>query len=248
VSTRPIALQLFSLRDDAQKDFVGMLKSVADTGYEGVEFAGYGGLGSKELKQILDDLGLKVAGSHIGYNQLKDDLDRVIEFSLKIGCTNVVCPGAPHNMVQDAAGWRSFAGFMEEVAAKCKQHGIRTGYHNHSWEFMKINDQYGLDIFYEAADPGKVFAELDLGWVMHAGVDPVAYMRKFPGRCPLVHVKDFVGKKQTEVGTGDLDLDGIIEASDEAGVEWYIIETEEYNMEPVDSVRVGLENLKAKLA
>lgn len=242
----PIALQLYSLRDDAAKDFPGVLKAVAEMGYEGVEFAGYGGLSASELKKMLDDLGLKVAGSHVAFNLLDKEFNQVVDFNLEIANKYLICPSAPRDLVQEADGWKSFATRMTEIGKKAREQGLQLGYHNHSWEFETIDGEYVLDIFFENADPEAVIAELDLGWVFHAGVDPVTYLQKYEGRCPLIHVKDF--KKdgpQTEVGTGDIDLAGIVKAAKKLNVEWYIIETEEYNMAPVDSVRVGLNNLKA---
>lgn len=244
----PVGLQLYSLRDDAKKDFVGVLKEVARMGYEGVEFAGYWGLGSRELKKILDDLGLKAAGSHVGFGELQNNLNGVLDYLSELGAKYVVCPGAPGEFGKTADGWKSFAAAMSEIGAKCKERGIQLGYHNHSWEFTTFDGKYALDIFFEAACPDCVVAEIDLGWALYAGVDPVAYMRKYSGRCPLVHVKDFTKeRKQTEVGTGALDLAGVVAAAPEVGVKWYLIETEEYNMTPVESVKVGLQNLKAKL-
>ncbi|HHY98957.1 MAG TPA: TIM barrel protein [Firmicutes bacterium] len=244
----PIGLQLYSLREDAKKDFVGVLKAVASMGYEGVEFAGYWGLSSQELKKILNDLGLRAVGSHIGFAELQNNLPSVLDFLCDLGAKFVVCPGAPRELVKDAEGWRNFARSMSDIGEKCKERGLRLGYHNHAWEITPVDGKYALDLFFEEACPESVEAQLDLGWLLYAGVDPVAYMKKYSGRCPLVHVKDFTKeKKQTEVGTGALDLDAVVATAPEAGVEWYLIETEEYNMPPVESVKVGLWNLKAHL-
>lgn len=244
--TIPVALQLYSLREDAAKDFPGVLKAVAEMGYEGVEFAGYGGLSASELKKMLGDLGLKVAGSHVGFNLLNEDLDQVIDYNLEIGNKYIICPAAPRELIQDAEGWKTFAQRLSEIGAKVQERGLQLGYHNHSFEFVQFDGKYALDIFFENADPKTVFAELDLGWVFHGGVDPAQYLEKYADRCRLVHIKDF--KKdgpQTEVGTGDVDLAAIVKTAVEANVEWYIIETEEYNMDPKDSVKLGLDNLKA---
>jgi sugar phosphate isomerase/epimerase len=244
----PIGLQLYSLREDAAKDFVGVLKAVASMGYEGVEFAGYGGLTANRLNTLLSDLGLKVAGSHVGFEQLDTELNRVLDFNLEIGNDYIVCPAAPRELMAqgEADDWKAFAQKMSEIGAQVKDQGLQLAYHNHAWEFKTFDGKYALDIFFANADPNYVVAELDLGWTFHAGVDPVDYLQKYKGRCPLVHVKDFKQDgPQTEVGTGDVDLASIVAAAPKVGVKWYIIETEEYNMAPTDSVRVGLENLKA---
>ncbi len=246
----PIGLQLYSLREDATKDFVGVLKSVAAMGYAGVEFAGYGGLSPEELKTILGDLGLRVAGSHVGFDQLDKQLDEILSFNTKLGNKFLICPAAPRELLADggADDWKAFAHKLSEIGAKAKAKGLQLAYHNHAWEFKTVDGQHVLDIFFANVDPNNVMAELDLGWTFHAGVDPVTYLKKFKGRCPLVHIKDFKQDgPQTEVGTGDVDLAGIVATAPKVGVEWYIIETEQYNMAPVDSVRVGLHNLKTVL-
>ncbi|NLY51652.1 MAG: sugar phosphate isomerase/epimerase [Firmicutes bacterium] len=244
----PIGLQLYSLREAAAQDFAGVLKTVAAMGYQGVEFAGYGGLKASELKTILGDLGLEAVGSHVGFQQLDQELTQVIDFNLELGNHYIICPAPPRELIADSNvdDWRAFAEKMTEIGMKVKEQGLQLGYHNHAWEFKTFDGDYALDIFYANVDRDLVIAEIDLGWTFHAGVDPVAYMQRHKSRCPLVHVKDFKqGGPQTEVGTGDIDLAGIAAAAPKVGVQWFIIETEEYNMDPKDSVRVGLENLKA---
>ncbi|NMB11566.1 MAG: sugar phosphate isomerase/epimerase [Firmicutes bacterium] len=244
----PVGLQLYSLREDTAKDFVGVVKAVAAMGYEGVEFAGYGGLTANRLKTLLSDVGLKAAGSHVGFEQLDKELNQVLDFNLALGNHYIVCPAAPWELMAEgkADDWKAFAQKMSEIGAQAKDQGLQLAYHNHAWEFKTLNGKYALDIFFTNVDPDNVVAELDLGWIFHAGVDPVDYLQKYKGRCPLVHVKDFKQDgPQTEVGTGDVDLAGVVAAAPKVGVEWYIIETEEYNMAPADSVRVGLDNLKA---
>jgi sugar phosphate isomerase/epimerase len=237
-----IALQAYSLRDDAKADFAGTLRHIKEIGYEAVEFAGYYGMSSRELRSLLDDLGLKAVSSHVGYQELSDDLSRHIDYSLEIGASYLICPGY---RAHERDAWVRFADFLSAAGEKCRASGVVLGYHNHSHEFERIDCHYILDILFNAVKTGTVIAQLDLGWVMYAGVDPIAYLKKYAGRCPLVHIKDFdVNKVQTEVGTGVLDLPGVVVACREAGVEWMIIETEQYNMRPIDSVRIGLENLR----
>ena len=246
----PIGLQLYSLREAAAEDFIGVLKTVAAMGYEGVEFAGYGGLEASQLKAILADLGLIAVGSHIGFQQLDQELSQVMEYNLELGSPYLICPAPPRELIAEgiADDWRAFAERLSEIGTKVKEQGLQLGYHNHAWEFTTFDGEYALDIFFAQAGRDSVIAEIDLGWTFHAGVDPIAYMQKHKGRCPLVHVKDFKrGGPQTEVGTGDIDLAGIVAAAPEVGVQWLIIETEEYNMAPTDSVRVGLENLRAAI-
>lgn len=237
----PIALQVYSLRDDAKLDFAGTLMSIKQIGYDAVEFAGYYGMSSRELRKLLDDLGLGVVGSHVGYEELRDNLNKVIDYNLEIGAKYVICPGY-NSDTRD--GWIKFAEFLNSVEEKCSSQGLVIGYHNHAHELKKIGNEYILDILFSAVND-RVVAELDLGWALYGGVDPIELLKKYGGRCLLVHVKDFdQNKVQTEVGTGTLDLVGVVAACRENGVEWIIIETEKYNMKPIDSVRIGYENLR----
>ncbi len=244
----PIALQLYSLRDAAAEDFVGVLETTAKLGYAGVEFAGYGGLSSSELRDHLQRLGLIPVSSHVGYDQLTQSFQEVVSYNQAIGNRTVVCPAAPKQFVDSAEGWRRFAQEMTELGKRLADMGMRLGYHNHSFEFAEFDGKYALDIFFEESDPAYVFAQIDLGWVLHAGVDPGAYLRNYKNRCPLVHVKDFdASNRQVDVGCGRLDLRGVVQAAEAVGVEWLIIETEEYAESPTASVRQGLANLQAVL-
>ena len=242
----PIGLQLYSLRDAAAQDFVGVLRTTAELGYEGVEFAGYGGLSAGEMKGYLDELGLTPISSHISFDELSANFSEIIAYNKEIGSNTLVCPVPPQGFEQSTENWKSFARQMTELGKRCADEGFRLGYHNHSFEFQMFGGLYGLDIFYAEADPKYVFAQLDLGWVLHGGEDPASYLRKFKGRCPLVHVKDFdASKEQTDVGCGELDLPGIIQTAHHVGVEWLILETEVYQVSPEESVKVGLKNLRA---
>lgn len=244
MARHPVALQLYSLREDAAHNFMGVLERTAKLGYQGVEFAGFGGIEARELKLKLDELGMEAVGAHIGFSQLQEDLKGIAKFSQEVGIPYIVCP-APYKGVGDSAdGWKQFGRELNDIGQRLKSEGLGFGYHNHSFEFKQYGESYGLDLLFAEADPTNVFAELDLGWIFHAKVDPIAYLEKYANRCPLVHIKDFQNDgKQVEVGTGDLDLAGVLRASKEADVEWLIIETEEYSMPPIDSVRVGLENV-----
>ncbi len=246
IMTKPIALQLYSLREAAAQDILGVLKTTADLGYQGVEFAGYQGVSTTAIKDALAANNLTAVSAHVGYPLLQNSLDEVIADAQTLGLPYVVCPAAPRDQMTDAAAWKSFAKELTTIGQTLKAEGIAFGYHNHAFEFAKEDGEYFLDIFFQEADPNAVFAQLDLGWVMAGGENPITYMQKFAGRCPLVHVKDFdSSKKQTDVGEGNLDLDGVVKSLDPVGVQWMIIETEEYEVSPVASVTAGLNNLKA---
>lgn len=249
MSKLPIALQLYSLRALAAKDFVATLELTAALGYAGVEFAGYGGLTSSELKDELARLGLTAVSTHVSFEQLQENLTAELEFNREIGNTKLVCPVPPKGFTGSAENYRKFAKDMNQLGAIVSDQGFKLGYHNHSFEFEKYDGVYGLDIFYDNVDPKYVFTELDLGWTLHGGEDPAGYLEKFKGRCPLVHIKDFdAGNEQTDVGDGILDLPRVLATAKEVGVEWLILETEVYGISPIHSVKAGLANLKTAQA
>lgn len=245
----PVGLQLYTLRDDMKEDFVGVLKKVAEMGYQAVEFAGYGGLEAKEMKKVLDDLGLKGVSSHVGLPLLRNELDRQIEYSLEIGAKYIVCPSSPKDKLPDPV---FFNGLMEEFkkfGAECKKHGLVFGYHNHAFEFQKVDGQYIIDRIYESVDSDLLQAELDLYWVKKGGENPRDYMLKYKGRCPLVHVKDMADDAEgnfAEVGHGVIDYPSIFAVAEEVGVQCYVVEQDKcLNHPPLTSVKMSIDYLKS---
>jgi sugar phosphate isomerase/epimerase len=243
----PIALQMYTVRDDAARDFIGTLREVAGIGYAGVEFAGTGGLSAAELRRLLDDLGLRVAGSHTALNELEGNLNAALDFSQAIGNTFVVCPWLPQERRGSADGYRALGDLLNRAGAACKERGLQLCYHNHDFEFQQFDGQYGLDILYAATDPNLVQAELDTYWIKKAGVDPAAYIRQYAGRAPLIHLKDMAADEKgsfAEVGEGTQDWPSIFAASEAGGAQWYIVEQDTCPRPPLESIAISLRNLK----
>jgi sugar phosphate isomerase/epimerase len=240
----PIALQLYSVREDCAKDLVGTIKAVAEMGYEGVEFAGYHNRSAEELRKILDDFGLKVAGTHIGINTLLgDELERTIEFNSILGNKFLIVPGLPEEYRNSKAAWLKTAEIMNEISEKVKPHGMRVGYHNHAVEFQPMEGEIPWDIFFGAANKDVVM-QLDIGNAMHGGGDPVEILRKYPGRATTIHLKEYPFTAPA-IGEGEVKWDEIFELCESAGgTEWYIVEYETPGRPPLESVKRCLENLK----
>lgn len=238
----PVALQLYTVREDCQRDFAGTLRQVAAMGYAGVELAGYGGFTAAALRSLLDDLGLAVAGNHVRLERLENELDQVIEENLVLGNRYVVCPSIPEYRRQDEAGWRQVAGSLDAIGQRLKAHGLQLCYHNHAFEFVRVGEGYALDLLFAATDPDRVKAELDVYWVRRGGEDPVAYLRRLGPRCPLVHLKDMAPDGSfAEVGTGQLDFAAICAAA--SGAAWFVVEQDVCQRPPLESARISLENL-----
>lgn len=249
MSKIPVAVQLYTLRDETAKDFVGTLRKVAEIGYAGVEFAGYGDLTAKELKTLLDDLGLKAAGTHVGMDALGNDFNAVADFQLEIGNPFVVIPWLGEEFRRTAEEWKQTAAKMSAIGEKCVQRGLTLCYHNHSFEFARFDGAYGLDLLYGNSDPKYLQAELDLYWVKKGGENPTAYIQKYAGRVPLLHVKDMADDAEgsfAEVGTGILDWDAIFAAAPSAGTKWYIVEQDVCKRPCLESVEISFRNLQAR--
>jgi sugar phosphate isomerase/epimerase len=246
----PLALQLYTVRDQAAQDFTGTLEKVAGIGYDGVEIAGVtGGLSASDLKKLLDDLGLKVAGNHTGIDQLEGDLNSVVDFNKTIGNHYVVVPYLGDDRRQGAEGWSRTAATMNRLGSQLKEAGLQLCYHNHSFEFQKFDGQTGMEIFYGASDPNLVQAEVDVYWVQHGGEDPVAFLRRYAGRTPLIHLKDMSNDEKrffAEVGTGILDFTAIVQAAEEGGAEWLIVEQDVCPGDPMESARISFQNIKER--
>ncbi|MFW6188902.1 MAG: sugar phosphate isomerase/epimerase family protein [Planctomycetota bacterium] len=242
----PIAVQLYSVREDCERDLPATLQAVFDMGYEGVEFAGYYGYSARELRQMLDDLGLSVAGTHTGLNTLTgDDLKRTIEFNKTLGNRFLVCPAMPGDRRETEDDWRQNADLFNELAEKVAKHDMQVGYHNHHFEFQPVNGGKPWDIF-ASNTRDDVVLQLDTGNALHGGADPVELLKKYPGRAHTIHLKEYSDTREAPlVGEGEVDWKKVFELCESQGqTEWYIVEQESYRFEPIECIARCLENLE----
>ncbi len=248
---KPVALQLYSVRELSGKDFTGTLERVAKIGYDGVEFAGYGGLSAGEMKRRLNDLGLKCAGTHEGFDRLDKNLGEITDYNHEIGNKFLVCPSMPGEWRRKGAdGYRAFGERLNSIGAQAKKAGMRLCYHNHSFEFEKENGKRLIDYLFEASDPKLVGAEVDVYWVRHGGEDPAAFIRRYSNRCPLIHMKDMANDADrgfAPVGTGILDNRAIVEAARDAKAEWFIVEQDRPIQSILTEVEISLKNMRELL-
>ncbi|MBI2302228.1 MAG: sugar phosphate isomerase/epimerase [Armatimonadetes bacterium] len=244
----PIALQMYTVRDQTAVDFAGTYRKVAEMGYEGVEIAGDGGLSAHDMKQLLDDCGFARCGSHIMLQAIEDDLQKVVDYNLEIHNPWIVVPWLPAELRADADGWRSVAGRMEEAGGWLAEMGLTLCYHNHAFEFeVEENGAYGLDILYANARPGAVQAELDLYWVKYGGQDPAEYVTRYRDRAPLLHIKDMTASEPhtfTEVGTGIIDWPVVVKAAEGGVAAAWIIEQDTCQRPSLDSAKISLDNFR----
>ncbi len=249
----PVGLQLYTLRDETQKDFLGTLKKVADIGYEVVELAGYGDIPAKEMKKALDEYGLKVSSAHIGLplnepDKLISELDKHIEYNKELGTQYLITPWAPFQQVKSDEEFNALVNAIRQIAEHCKRNGVAYAYHNHAFEFEKKDGEYILDYLYNTIGTDLLKAELDLYWVKKGGLDPKSYLLQYKGRCPLIHVKDMTGDERgffAEVGQGIIDYPSIFAVAEEVGVEYYIVEQDVCERPPFESIKMSYDYLKS---
>lgn len=257
-----VAAQLYTVRDftKTRKDLAESLRKVSRMGYEAAQFSALGAMEgpnpevtAKEAKQMLDDNGIRCIATHRDWNELANNTQAEIDFHGVLDCDYVAIGGIPQPYrSQGEQGYRDFLAEALPVIQKLKAGGLTFGYHNHSHEFERIapGPKTLIDIFIEEGGPDFTL-EFDVYWVAHAGANPAKLLTQAAGRVPVIHAKDKEvdaddGPVMCPVGEGNLDWDGIIEAGDEAGVEWYAVEQDTCRRDPFDCLRSSLEFLTAK--
>lgn len=242
-----VGIQLYTLRNETKEDFIGTLKKVADLGYKAVEFAGYGDIPAAEMKKVLDDLGLEAPSSHVGLQLLENELSAQIEYSLTIGAKYMMLPWIEKEKLFGEQRQQLVA-TLGRVAEELGKHGLKLGYHNHDFEFLQEDGQYLMDLIYQELPADKLVAELDLYWVTKAGLDAKQYLSGFEGRCPIIHVKDMTKDERkffAEVGQGSIDYPSIFETAKQVGVDYYIVEQDQCERLPLESVKMSIDYLRS---
>jgi sugar phosphate isomerase/epimerase len=244
----PVALQLYTVRDQTAIDFPGTVRKVAAMGYAGVELAGPTGMTTEALSDLLKETKLQPAGTHIGIEALQNDMDKVIADNKAIANKFIGIPGLPNEYTSSAAGWRKAAELLNEYGARLADAGLTLYYHNHYHEFELVDGERGLDILLTETEPANLAIECDVYWAWYGGQDPVQLINAFAGRFPLIHLKDMSGKgdKRTfvEIGEGHIAFQPIFEAAEAQGVKWYIVEQDTCAGPSLEAAALSLKNLK----
>jgi sugar phosphate isomerase/epimerase len=239
--TKPgVALQMFSLREEARADYPGTLRRVAAAGYGAIEAAfGYGGLSTAELTRLLTELELRVAASHVGSERLSTALDEEAAFNLAIGNRELVCAELPREDRVEEAAFHRWAERLNAIGRRCRELGARLSYHSHAFEFRRFGDTTGLEILLGETDPDALGWEPDVYWITFAGEDPAAWIGRYAARSRLVHLKDMsptprpsdpiaenardlAAHLSVALGEGTIDVRPALAAA--SGAEWLIVE------------------------
>jgi sugar phosphate isomerase/epimerase len=241
-----VGVQLYTVRDAMKKDFAGTIAKVASIGYKVVEFAGYFDHSPAEVRSLVDKNGLTAPSCHVGYDDVEKKLSEVIDAAHTIGHNFIVCPWVDEKLRKSPGGWKQVAAAFNKAGESTKKADIQFGYHNHTFEFVPDSNLGGklpYDFLLENTDPGLVKFEMDLCWISVTGNDPVSYFQRFPGRFPLVHVKDvkelpkvapakssefttssFEKSTMTSAGSGVIDWKHIFGHAGQAGIQHYFVE------------------------
>ncbi|HEX3165653.1 MAG TPA: sugar phosphate isomerase/epimerase [Chitinophagaceae bacterium] len=228
-------IQLWSVRDDLAKDPKGVLKQLASYGYKQIEsFEGgkgiFWGMSNTEFKAEMDKLGMKIISSHCDINK---DFEKKAAEAAAIGMKYLICPYKGPQKDLDA--FKKFADEFNQKGEICKKNGIRFAYHNHDYSFATMNGEMGQDVMMKNTDASLVDFELDMYWVVAAGQDIETWLKKYPKRFRLCHVKDrkkgapLTDKDESVVvGTGSINYPKILKTAKKYGMEYYIVEQEKW--------------------
>jgi sugar phosphate isomerase/epimerase len=240
----PIGVQLYSVRDVLGKDPAGVIAGIAKMGYQGVEFAGYP-KGAADLKKILDDNGIKCCGTHTGLDTLLGDkLKQTIEFNKTIGNQFLIVPGMGNDRLGTAQAIADTAKLFTELAEKLKEHQMYTGYHAHGGDFAKIDGKTKWETLFDAAGPAVVM-QMDTSNATGGGADPVALLKKYPGRSLTVHLKEHGGAKGAVIGEGKVDWKSVFEICETTGgTQWYIVEHESAATTSMEAIKGCIDGLR----
>jgi sugar phosphate isomerase/epimerase len=259
----PLGLQLYSVRKLLATDYDGTLKQIASLGYREVEAAGFYDRTAAQVKQSMQEAGLRCVSAHYPYGQLAPKVDEVIAFGHELGLEYIICsspgaknPGGPAgaHTALTLDDWRWNADQFNQIGEKVKKAGLKFGYHNHTFEFHAENGVRPYDELLRLTDPSKVTLELDCGWVIVGGANPIDYLKHYPTRFSMLHVKDFkpaaagsasAEPTPTELGRGTIDYKPIFAAASRGHIRHIFVEQEGYDVPVWDSLKIDADYIRS---
>ncbi|QTH43528.1 sugar phosphate isomerase/epimerase [Cohnella sp. LGH] len=245
-----LAAQLFTVRNELKRDFIGTLRELKKMGWAAVQIDGLHGNDPKEIAEAMRELGLKTAGMHVGLERMNNDLEAVLEEARLFDTKDFICHSLPDRL-QNEDGYRTVRRDLLAVSEKVSHLGFRVGYHNHDFEFhTEIDGRYALDYVLDLDAERPIYAEIDTYWVKKADLDPLQYISKYANRMPILHLKDMTADDRryfAEIGSGVIDFAPILRWGEANGVEWYAVEQDYCPGSPLDSLANSLEYLTKRL-
>lgn len=234
--TAPLALQLYTLREQLAQDFAGTVETVARIGYAGVETAGFPGTTLTEAKRLFQSLELEVASAHVPL-PVDDDRETVLKTVEALECTNIVCAHMPPTAFLDKDSVREVAEMLNAAGEFAARHDLRFFYHNHWWEFTDIDGEPAYDLLLDYLTD-DVQLEVDVYWAQTAGVDPTALVRRLSARASLLHIKDGPCTQKdpmVAVGDGAVDIPAVVQAGSD-NTDWLIVELDRHDGDMIEAI------------
>ncbi len=240
-------LQLYSVRDIIGADPKGVLKQIAGLGYKKIEsYAGdkgfLWGMKPKEFKAYMDELGMTIVSTHADTTK---DLEKAAAEASEAGISYLLQPYIGPQKTLDE--WKKRADEFNKRGEICQKAGVKFGYHNHDYSFKDQEGKLPQEILLDNTDKSLVHYELDLLWIVAAGQDPVAHLKKYAGRYDLCHIKDLVSKPEphsVDLGTGEIDFASLLKVGADSGITQFIVEQEEYPGPVITSIGNDAEYMK----
>lgn len=259
-SDKKYGLQLYTLRDLLSQDLKGTLERVAKTGYKELEIFGYGdgkvlGVAPKDLRTLVEDMGMRLVSGHYmtgiavvtGQGTLTNGWEKAVEDADIMGLDYMVCAYLVPEERQTLDDYKRIADLLSESGLVARQYGIQFGYHNHDFEFQKMEGELPMHTLLDATDDDLVIAELDLYWITRAGYNAIDFFKKYPKRTSLWHVKDIANTEErefTEVGNGVIDFKAIFAQASLSGMKHFFVEQDVSKRSPLESIEISYRNLK----
>ena len=248
-----IGIQLYSIRQKLNEDFEGSMRKLSKIGFNAVETANYKdrkfyGYTPKEFFSFTTSLNIKALSSHA--NVQMETLAQTIEDTLEAGMQYLVKPSFDKAYRNSLDDYKKQAEVFNKVGEKCKQSGLRFGYHNHAFEFEKMDGQIPYDVLLKNTEADLVCMQLDTYWMVYAGYDPMDYINNYPHRFELLHIKDLLpneAKESTEIGQGIIDFKEIFRAKDRSGMQYFFLEQESFQMDMFESIGISYKYLNTLL-
>jgi sugar phosphate isomerase/epimerase len=251
---RPIGAQLYTVRDQAERDLPSVLEQIHKIGYQEVEpYWNVYTHAAAELKKMIDDHGLRAPSGHFNYEKLDDSS---IEYAKTLGLAFLICPMLPNDMWTSLDGFKRAADFYNAFGQKVRKAGMKFAHHNHDYEFRPFGGTTGFETLMKLTDPDLVCLEMDCYWVTQAGQDPLHLLKQYANRIKMLHLKDrkpgfppsfdmdASSSHFTEVGAGSIDWKAIIPAAEANGVRHFFVERDSGDLPPFESLRVSFDNLQ----
>ncbi|RLD66762.1 MAG: sugar phosphate isomerase/epimerase [Bacteroidetes bacterium] len=245
-----IGIQLYTIREELNKNFVATMEKIADIGFNAVETAGYSnrkfyGYTPKDFKTFTKQLGINAQSSHA--NVQLENLDQMIDDTLEAGMEYLVKPSIGGDRRKTIDDYKKVAEEFNKIGEKCNKSGLGFAYHNHAFEFKKMKKQIPYNILLDNTEADYLTMQLDTYWMVYGGYQPIDYFNKYPGRFELLHIKDMDNTKKresTEIGKGIIDFKEIFAANKKSGMKYFYLEQESFKMPVFESLKVSCNYLK----